>query len=124
MYPTTSYISLVDVAISGASGLIGSALTDSLLHDGHRVLRLERGGITDDEVIGLDPEAGRIDAPAIEGVDAVVHLAGEGIGEKKWTPEQKQRIRDSRVRGTSVLAAAVASREDKPKVFVSASAIG
>jgi uncharacterized protein (TIGR01777 family) len=114
----------VDVAISGASGLIGSALTVSLLHDGHRVLRLERGGVTDDDVIGWDPEAGRIDAPALEGVDAVVHLAGEGIGEKKWTPEQKQKIRESRVRGTSVLAAAVASREEKPKVFVSASAIG
>ncbi len=124
MYSKTSYISGVDVAISGASGLIGSALTVSLLHDGHRVLRLERGGITGDQVIGWDPEAGRIDAPALEGVDAVVHLAGEGIGEKKWTPEQKQRIRESRVRGTSVLAAAVGSREDKPKVFVSASAIG
>jgi uncharacterized protein (TIGR01777 family) len=114
----------VDVAITGASGLIGSALTVSLVHDGHRVLRLERGGITDDDVIGWDPEAGRIDAPALEGVDAVVHLAGEGIGNKKWTPQQKQRIRDSRVRGTSVLAAAVASREAKPRVFVSASAIG
>ncbi len=114
----------MDVAITGASGLIGSALTVSLVHDGHRVLRLERGGITDDDVIGWDPEAGRIDAPALEGVDAVVHLAGEGIGNKKWTPQQKQRIRDSRVRGTSVLAAAVASREAKPRVFVSASAIG
>ena len=124
MYPTTSYISGVDVAISGASGLIGSALTASLLHDGHRVLRLERGGITDDDAIGWDPEPGRIDAPALEGVDAVVHLAGEGIGEKKWTPEQKQRIRESRVRGTSVLAAAVASREEKPNVLVSASAVG
>src|SRR5215831_11848682 len=124
MYPTTSYISAVDVAISGTSGLIGSALTVSLLHDGHRVLRLERGGVTDDDVIGWDPEAGRIDAPALEGVDAVVHLAGEGIGEKRWTDEQKTRIRDSRVRGTAVLAAAVASRENKPRVFVSSSAIG
>jgi len=124
MYPTASYISAVDVAISGVRGLIGSALGASLLSDGHRVLRLERGGITDADVIGWDPEAGRIDAPALEGVDAVVHLAGEGIGERKWTAEQKQRIRDSRVRGTAVLAAAVASREEKPRVFVSASAIG
>lgn len=88
------------------------------------MLTLRRGGVSDGDEIGWDPDAGRIDAPALEGVDAVVHLAGEGIGERKWTPEQKRRIRDSRVRGTSVLAAAVASREHKPRVFVSASAIG
>ena len=114
----------MDVAISGASGLIGTALTASLRADGHRVLRLTRGGITGDDVSGWDPEAGRIDAPALEGIDAIVHLAGEGIGEQRWTDEQKRRIRDSRVRGTAVLAAAVASRERKPNVFVSASAIG
>jgi uncharacterized protein len=114
----------VDVVISGASGLIGRALSASLRSDGHQVLTLRRGGITDGSAIGWDPDAGRIDAPALEGADAVVHLAGEGIGEHKWTPEQKRRIRDSRVRGTSVLAAAVASRERKPRVFVSASAIG
>lgn len=114
----------MDVAISGASGLIGTALTASLRADGHRVLRLTRGGITGDDVIGWDPEAGRIDAPALEEIDAIVHLAGEGIGEQRWTDEQKRRIRDSRVRGTAVLAAAVASRERKPNVFVSASAIG
>jgi uncharacterized protein (TIGR01777 family) len=114
----------VDVVISGASGLIGRALTASLHADGHTVLRLRRGGVTDGDEIGWDPAEGRIDAPALEGVDAVMHLAGEGIGERRWTDEQKQRIRDSRVRGTAVLAAAVASREQKPRVFVSASAIG
>jgi uncharacterized protein (TIGR01777 family) len=114
----------VDVVISGAGGLIGSALSASLRSDGHRVLELRRGGITDGDEIGWDPEAGRIDAPALEAVDAVVHLAGEGIGEQRWTDEQKRRIRDSRVRGTAVLAAAVATREQKPRVFVSASAIG
>jgi uncharacterized protein (TIGR01777 family) len=114
----------VQVALSGASGLIGSALAASLLADGHTVLRLRRGGITDGDTIGWDPDAGRIDAPALEGVDAVVHLAGEGIGERRWTDEQKRRIRESRVRGTAVLAGAVASRERKPEVFVSASAIG
>ena len=88
------------------------------------MLRLARGGLTGDDQIGWDPEAGRIDAPALEGIDAVVHLAGESIGERKWIPEQKRRIRDSRVKGTAVLAAAVASRENKPRVFVSASAIG
>jgi len=114
----------VDVAISGASGLIGSALTESLVADGHRVLKLTRGGVTGDDAIGWDPEAGRIDAPGLEGLDAIVHLAGEGIGEKRWSDEQKKKILDSRVRGTAVLAAAVASRERKPRVFVSGSAIG
>ena len=114
----------MDVAISGASGLIGSALTESLVADGHRVLKLTRGGVTGDDAIGWDPEAGRIDAPGLEGLDAIVHLAGEGIGEKRWSDEQKKKILDSRVRGTAVLAAAVASRERKPRVFVSGSAIG
>lgn len=114
----------MDVVVSGASGFIGSALVDSLRADGHRVLNLRRGGITNGDDIGWDPESGRIDAPALEGVDAVVHLAGEGIGEKRWSDEQKRRIRDSRVRGTAALAAAIASREHKPRVFVSASAVG
>jgi uncharacterized protein (TIGR01777 family) len=114
----------MDVVVSGASGLIGSALSDELHRAGHRVLRLKRGGITDGDDIGWDPSAGLIDAPALEGVDAVVHLAGEGISEKKWSDEQKRRILDSRVRGTSVLAGAIASRERKPSVFVSGSAIG
>jgi uncharacterized protein (TIGR01777 family) len=114
----------VDVAISGASGLIGSALSAALRADGNRVLRLVRGGVTGDDTIGWDPDAGRIDAPALEGVDAVVHLAGEGIGEHRWSDEQKRKIRESRVRGTATLAGAIASRERKPAVFVSASAIG
>ncbi len=114
----------MDVAISGASGLIGTALAASLRADGHRVLQLRRRGVTAGDTIGWDPDAGRIDAPALEGIDAVVHLAGEGIGERRWTSEQKQRIRDSRVRGTAVLAGAIASRERKPRVFVSASAVG
>jgi uncharacterized protein (TIGR01777 family) len=114
----------VDVAITGASGFLGSALTSSLRADGHRVLRLVRGGITNGDEIGWDPDAGRIDAPALEGIDAVVHLAGEGIAERRWTADQKRRILDTRAKGTAVLTAAVASRERKPHVLVSASAIG
>src|SRR5262245_66025791 len=114
----------MDGAISGASGLIGSALSVELRRNGHRVLRLKRGGITQGDDIGWDPEAGRIDAPALEGIDAVVHLAGEGIGEKRWTDEQKRKILQSREKGTSLLAGAIASRARKPRVFVSASAIG
>jgi len=114
----------MDVAITGASGLIGRALTTSLRADGHRVVAFRRGGVTTDDTIGWNPDAGRIDAPALEGIDAVVHLAGEGIAEKKWSDEHKRRISDSRVRGTAVLAAAVASRARKPRVLVSGSAIG
>jgi uncharacterized protein (TIGR01777 family) len=114
----------VDVAISGASGLLGSALAASLQADGHHVVRFVRGGVTGPDMIGWDPEAGRIDAPALEGIDAVVHLAGEGIGERRWSAQQKRRIRDSRIKGTSVLTAAVASRERKPSVLVAASAVG
>jgi uncharacterized protein len=104
--------------------LLGSALAASLRADGHRVLRFVRGGVTGVDAIGWDPDAGRIDAPALEGIDAVVHLAGESIGGRRWTAEQKRRIRESRTKGTALLAAAVASRERKPRVFVSASAIG
>jgi uncharacterized protein (TIGR01777 family) len=114
----------VDVAITGASGLIGRALSRSLRADGHRVLRFQRGGVTTGDAIGWDPDTGRIDAPALEGIDAVVHLAGEGIAERRWSDEQKRRILDSRVRGTAALAAAVASRERKPRVLVSGSAVG
>ena len=88
------------------------------------MLRLQRGGITAGDDIGWDPQAGLIDAPAFEGIDAVVHLAGEGIGDKRWTEAQKDRILQSRVKGTSVLSGAIASREQKPRVFVSGSAIG
>lgn len=114
----------MDVAISGASGLIGTALSASLRAAGHRVLAFRRGGVTSGDEIGWDPQSGRIDAPALEGLDAVVHLAGEGIGERKWSDDQKRRIRESRIKGTRTLAGAIASRERKPRVFVSGSAIG
>jgi uncharacterized protein (TIGR01777 family) len=114
----------VEVLVSGASGLIGSTLCAELQRSGHRVLRLRRGGMTSGDDIAWDPQAGRIDAPALEGIDAVVHLGGEGIGEKRWTDEQKRKIFQSREKGTSLLAGAIASRARKPRVFVSASAIG
>jgi uncharacterized protein len=113
----------VNVAISGASGLVGTALARELRTAGHRVLRLQRGGVTEGDAIGWDPETGLIDAAAFEGVDAVVHLAGEGIAEKRWSEPQKQRILQSRVKGTALLAGAVASRDRKPRVFVSASGV-
>ena len=109
--------------ITGASGLIGTALVPALQRDGHRVLRLvreDRGGA---DTLGWDPAAGRIDATGLEGVDAVVHLAGAGIGDKKWTPERKREIRESRTRGTTVLCDALAGLERKPAVLVSASGV-
>jgi uncharacterized protein (TIGR01777 family) len=114
----------MDVLVSGSSGLIGTALGRTLTRAGHRVLRLRRNANTEGADVGWDPDLGLIDAPALEGLDAVVHLAGEGIGEKRWTDEQKRKILESRTRGTSLLAGAIASRERKPNVFVSASAIG
>lgn len=115
----------MDIAVTGASGLIGRALTRHLTDGGHRVLRLVRPGSsggTDTAV--WDPVAGTIDTASLEGIDGVVHLAGEGIAEKKWTAEQQARILDSRVDGTTLLATTLAGLEAKPAVFLSGSAIG
>jgi hypothetical protein len=115
----------MDVVISGASGLIGSALVASLTADGHRAIRLvRRDPATGADEIRWDPVAGTIDAVSLEGVDAVVHLAGEGIAEKRWDAAQKARIRDSRVDGTQLLATTLAGLERRPSAFVSSSAIG
>lgn len=111
------------VLVSGATGLIGSALTRELSGGGHRVLRLTRSPRSSEDV-AWDLEAGTIDASRLEEIDAVVHLAGESIAEGRWTPEKKRRIRESRERGTRLLAETVAGMEERPRVMVSASAIG
>jgi uncharacterized protein len=113
----------MDVVVSGSSGLIGTALVDALGKAGHRPIPLVRRDPTGD-AIRWDPDAGTIDAAALEGVDAVVHLAGEGIASKRWSLEQKCRILESRTRGTSLLADTLAGLQRKHGVFVSASAIG
>lgn len=112
------------ILVTGASGLIGTALTASLARDGHTVVRLVRHAPTGPDTVAWDPAAGSLDAAALEGFDGVVHLAGEGIGERKWSPAQKDRILRSRVDGTSLLARTLASLERPPAVLVSASAIG
>jgi uncharacterized protein len=117
------------VAVTGSTGLIGSALTRSLLADGHQVVRLVRGrsgaAPHDGSVCAhWDPVAGRVDPGALDGVDAVVHLAGAGVGDKRWTAAYKREIRDSRVRGTDAVARACAASADPPRVLVSASATG
>jgi uncharacterized protein (TIGR01777 family) len=111
----------MDVAITGSSGLVGSALGDALHRRGDRVIPVRRG---DGIGVRWDPEAGRIDGRDFEGVDAVVHLAAENLGEARWNDEEKRRIRDSRERGTELLATTLAGVSDPPRVLVSASAIG
>lgn len=111
------------IAIAGASGLIGSELSRRLQGDGHTVLRLVRREPKGDGEVRWDPEGGSVDAAGLEGVDAVVNLAGENVGER-WTAERKRRIRASRVDGTRALATALAGLARKPKVLVNASAVG
>ena len=112
------------ICISGSSGLIGTALRGSLVADGHTPVRLVRGDAGGPDSVRWDIDRGEIDAAALEGLDGVVHLAGEGIGDKRWTTEQKRKILESRTKGTSLLAGALASLSTKPPVLVSGSAIG
>lgn len=115
----------MDVAVTGSSGLIGSALVRSLEQDGHTVVPVVRRPARPGErAVTWDVEAGTIDAAGLEGVDAVVHLAGEGIAEKRWSAEQKARILRSRTHGTVLLAGALAGLDDPPSVLLSGSAIG
>ena len=114
----------MEIAVTGASGLIGSALIAALEADGHRVRRFVRGGVAVPGSVVWDPIGGTIEPGALDGVEAVVHLAGEGIGEKRWSPEQKERIRSSRSLGTALVARSVAEMAQAPRVLLSASAIG
>lgn len=114
----------MDIALTGSSGLIGTHLVDVLTGAGHRVLRLVRRTPASTDEARWDPERGTIDAASLEGLDAVVHLAGEGIGERRWTPEQKARIRSSRVDGTMLLATTLAGLQRPPSRLLSGSAIG
>jgi uncharacterized protein len=114
----------MDVLITGAHGMIGSALIPRLRARGDRVVRLVRGEPEGRDDVRWDPPSGQIDASALEGIDAVVHLAGAGIGDKKWTPERKQLVLDSRMQPTGLLARTLAGLTRKPTVLVSASAIG
>lgn len=111
------------VAITGSSGLIGTALTRSLEVDGHHVVRVVRR--EDDEgTVRWDPDSGEIDATGLEGVDAVVHLAGAGIGDHRWTDDHKRAVLESRKKGTSLLATTLAGLSTPPGVLVSGSAVG
>jgi uncharacterized protein (TIGR01777 family) len=111
------------VIISGASGLIGSALTTHLRALGHEPVALVRRSAGSNE-IQWDPAKGLLDAEALAGADAVVHLAGAGIGDRRWTDDYKRELLESRTKGTALLAERIAECSQRPGVLLSGSAIG
>ena len=110
------------IAITGASGLIGSALVGYLKSEGHTVQRLVRRTPVAPDEVQWDPKSGFVDLEPLRGVDAIIHLAGVGVGDKRWNKKYKAEILNSRLLGTTAIAHAVT--ELKPQVFISASAIG
>jgi uncharacterized protein (TIGR01777 family) len=113
------------IAITGSSGLVGTALADALEIDGHVVCRLVRRPVRDaDREIRWDPAAGTIESAKLGSIDAIVHLAGENLAAQRWTEAAKKRIRDSRIKSTRLLCETLAGLASKPSVLVSASAVG
>ncbi|WP_030765622.1 TIGR01777 family oxidoreductase [Streptomyces sp. NRRL F-2664] len=112
------------IAVTGSTGLIGSALVRSLRADGHEVVRFVRREPAGADEARWDPERGHVDRAALAGCGAVVHLAGAGIGDRRWTAAYKRKIRDSRVLGTAALTHALAGLDEPPGVLVSGSAVG
>lgn len=113
----------VKVLVTGSHGLIGSALVQALKLGGHSVRRAVRGTATPPDVT-WDIPSHYIDVQALQGVEAVVHLAGEGVAARRWSGAQKARIRNSRIDGTTLLAEALAGLDTPPRVLVSGSAVG
>jgi len=113
------------LAITGSSGFIGSSLVNYLKEQNHEVVRIVRSKPSAGDIL-WDPENEKIDSLALDeaNVDAIIHLAGEGIAEKKWSEAQKQRIRDSRIKGTRLISKTILELENKPSIFISSSAIG
>ena len=114
------------VAVTGSSGLIGTALVAALRADGHEVIRLVRVAPAPPDAVAWDPRADRggLGPRSLDGVAAVVHLAAAGVADKRWTPRYQAEIRDSRARGTQALAGALAAMATPPAVLLSGSAIG
>jgi uncharacterized protein (TIGR01777 family) len=116
-------MAVMRIAITGASGLLGSALAPALGEDGHSVVRLVRREARDPGEIGWDPAAHRLDPTALDDVDAVVHLAGANIGGRRWSPAYKRELVASRLDSTTTLAAALAAAAPRERVLLSASGI-
>lgn len=112
------------IAITGASGLIGTALTSHLRGNGHETVSLVRRPAASPAEITWDPASGKLNARDLEGIDAVIHLAGAGIGDKRWSDSYKREILDSRTRSTELLAQRMTELDQRPAVFLSGSAIG
>jgi len=110
--------------VTGSHGLIGSALVSSLEGDGHQVTRLVRGQASGSSEVAWNPAEGSIDADALEGHDAAVHLAGVGIADHRWTDEHKAAVLDSRVQGTRLLTTTLVGLRRPPAVLASGSAVG
>jgi len=112
------------VVVSGASGLIGTALVAALRESGDEVVRLTRRQAAAPDEVSWDPKLGKLDPADLTGIDAAVHLAGAGVGDKRWTAGYKREIRDSRVLGTRTLVNALTALDPPPRVLVSASGVG
>jgi hypothetical protein len=111
------------IVISGASGLIGTQLVTTLKSSGHEVVQLVRRTAGAGQIM-WDPKSGKLDSASLEGCDAVIHLSGAGIGDKRWSDAYRREILDSRTATTLLLANTIASLQRKPSVFLSGSAIG
>jgi uncharacterized protein (TIGR01777 family) len=114
----------VQIAITGSSGLVGTELKDLLRRNGHTVLAMVRKPAAASGEIAWDPKTGRLDARSLSGLDAVVNLAGESIASGRWSATRKREILESRTRGTRLLCERLAQASGRPRVLVSASAIG
>jgi uncharacterized protein len=112
------------IAVTGTTGFIGSALVPALRLDGHEVVRLVRRSATAPDEVAWDPRVGAVDLDLLAGVDGLVHLAGAGVGDHRWTDAYKAEILESRVQGTRTIAHLAAVLKPRPRVLVSASAIG
>lgn len=115
----------LNILISGSTGFVGNNLVDFLTKNNHKVIRLVRKEEPyPEKQIYWNPNSGKMDINKDEKIDAVVHLAGENVGEGKWTEEKKKKIVESRLKSTKLLVENIIKLETKPKVFVSASAVG
>lgn len=112
------------IAVTGSSGLIGSALVPALREQGHEVVRLVRRTTESADQVSWDPRSGQVDLDSLKGTDAVVHLAGAGVGDHRWTPKYQQVILQSRTEGTTTISKAIAALDPTPSVLLSGSAIG